>query len=205
MSSRPSVFLNCPFDEDYQGLFQAILFTILECGFEARTALETQDSGTPRIQKIVGLIGECRLGIHDLSRIELNTEGLPRFNMPLELGIFLGAQWLGSEEQRRKQCLVLDRDKFRYQRFCSDIAGQDIAQHENRPEAAIKAVRDFLTPAASRAGLARPPGAKAIVKRIADFRQDLPLLCEAQKVEVSELTYGELINFIKEWQNLGRS
>ncbi len=49
---------------------------------------------------------------------------LPRFNMPLELGIFLGAKRFGSQKQKQKNGLILDREKYRYQSFCSDIAGQ---------------------------------------------------------------------------------
>jgi hypothetical protein len=35
------------------------------------------------------MIEECRFGINDLSAVELGaTAGLPRFNMPFELGLF---------------------------------------------------------------------------------------------------------------------
>jgi hypothetical protein len=40
--------------------------------------------------------------------------------------------------------LILDRQKYRYQKFCSDIAGQDIEAHDGKPQIAIKAVRDWL-------------------------------------------------------------
>ena len=54
------------------------------------------DGGQTRIDKLYGLIEACRYGIHDLSRTELDaTPRLPRFNMPLELGIFLGAKRYG--------------------------------------------------------------------------------------------------------------
>lgn len=43
--------------------------------------------------------------------------------MPLELGTFLGAKHFGSEIQKKKTCLILDKEKFRYQKFISDIAG----------------------------------------------------------------------------------
>jgi hypothetical protein len=38
-SGRP-VFLNCPFDDEYRSLFEAIVFTIHLCGFSCRCALE---------------------------------------------------------------------------------------------------------------------------------------------------------------------
>ncbi len=88
-----SVFLNCPFDPAYQPLFQALIFAVHDCGYVARCALEVEDSGQVRIQKIEQIIADCRLAIHDISRTAPDPESqLPRFNMPLERGLFLGAR-----------------------------------------------------------------------------------------------------------------
>jgi hypothetical protein len=85
------VFINCPFDDDYRALFRAIIFAVIACGFRARCALEISDAATARIEKIYKIISECGYGVHDISRTELDeVNQLPRFNMPLELGIFLG-------------------------------------------------------------------------------------------------------------------
>lgn len=89
---NPAVFINCPFDNDYQPLFDAMVFTILRCGFVPRCALELVDAAGTRIDKIVNIIRECPLGVHDISRTELDSGShLPRFNMPFELGLFLGS------------------------------------------------------------------------------------------------------------------
>jgi len=54
------------------------------------------------VDKLYGLIEACRYGIHDLSRTELDkSHQLPRFNMPLELGIFLGARRYGGAGKSR--------------------------------------------------------------------------------------------------------
>lgn len=133
------VFINCPFDDRYQELFRAIVFAVVDCGFSPRCALERSDSGETRIDKLFRIISECRYGIHDISATELDpVNRLPRFNMPLELGIFLGATRYGTTKQRRKSCLILDREQYRYQKFCSDIAGQDPKTHEGEPMARIK-------------------------------------------------------------------
>src|SRR5450755_4503989 len=90
-----------------------------------------------------------------ISRIEHDTvNNLPRFNMPFELGLFLGARRFGAKLQRDKQCLVLEAERYRYQKYLSDIAGQDIRQHDNEPAKAVGAVRDWL--AASRLKSAQP-------------------------------------------------
>src|SRR6266568_5262619 len=140
-----SVFLNYPFDESYAPLAEALVFAVMDCGFHVRCAKESSDASSVRIHKIYELIRGSRLSIHDLSRTELdpNTE-LPRFNMPLELGIFLGAKFLGDEQQRRKECLIFDKERYRYQKYVSDVAGQDIAIHNNDPRTLLARVRDWL-------------------------------------------------------------
>ncbi|MEO1034443.1 MAG: hypothetical protein AAFX44_02670 [Pseudomonadota bacterium] len=66
-----------------------------------------------------------------------NENGLPRFNMPLELGVFVGAKRFGDSAQKNKKTLILDREPYRYQEFISDIAGQDIKSHDADPAQAI--------------------------------------------------------------------
>jgi hypothetical protein len=192
-----NVFINCPFDDDYRPIFQAIVFAIFESGLRPRCALEVQDAGEVRIEKIARIIGECRWGIHDISRTELNPNGLPRFNMPLELGIFLGARRFGDRPQRQKSCLVLDTDRYRYQQYISDIAGQDIEAHRGDAARAVKAVRDWL--GASRAGIQPPPGATAISKRFKKFAGDLPSICARTERDVSELTFTEFADAASTW------
>src|SRR3954468_768137 len=92
-----SVFINCPFDDEYTPIFEAIVFTIQACGFSARCARSRLNSGEVRLHKILEIIGDCRYSIHDLSRTQLDrTTALPRFNMPLELGIDIGCRAYGS-------------------------------------------------------------------------------------------------------------
>jgi len=135
-----SVFINVPFDKRYTPLSDAIVFAVYDCGFVARSALEIEDSGQTRVEKILDIIESSKFGIHDVSRagVDRNTK-LARFNMPLELGFFLGAKRYGSERDRQKRCLVLDRDRYRYRNFCSDISGQDIRAHGDDPRTAIRA------------------------------------------------------------------
>ena len=102
-----NVFINCPFDSAYKPLFDAIVFAVHDCGFVARCALEEGDASQVRIDKIYNIIEDCRYGIHDISRTELDeVSGLPRFNMPLELGIFLGAKRFGVEDQDNPEEVV---------------------------------------------------------------------------------------------------
>ena len=192
-----NVFINCPLDDDYQPIFDALVFATLECGLRPRCALEVYDAGEVRIEKIARIIGECRWGIHDISRTELNSNGLPRFNMPLELGIFLGARRFGDRPQKQKSCLVLDTDRYLYQQFISDIAGQDIEAHRREARGAIKAVRNWS--GASRAGIQPPPGAAVIANRFASFTNDLPSICAGTERDRSDLTFTEVADAASTW------
>jgi hypothetical protein len=152
-----SVFINCPFDAAYIKLFRSIIFAVIHCGFRARCAQEIDDGGQVRIEKIIKIVEACRYGIHDLSRTELDSRSrLPRFNMPLELGLFLGAKQFGASRQRKKTCLILDKHPYRYQKFMSDIAGQDIRAHQKTERLAIGLTRDWLSTSSGRAILGVP-------------------------------------------------
>jgi hypothetical protein len=111
-----SVIINCPFDKTYLPLLYSIIFTVYRCGFLPKSALGENNALTNRIDKIVSLIRDCRYGIHDLTRTEINDNNLPRFNMPFEYGIFYGACKLGDKTQRNKVVLVLEREKYSYQK-----------------------------------------------------------------------------------------
>jgi len=196
-----NVFINCPFDEKYRHLFEAIVFAVHDCGYIARCALEVADASEVRIEKIAKIIRDCKFGIHDICRTEPDDEtGLPRFNMPFELGIFVGAKRFGRAEQKHKTSLILDVERYRFQKFISDISGQDISAHAADTTKAIKAVRDWLSNATpSSIGI---PGGALIASRYELFRKDLPAMCEKLHLKVEELTFNNYVVLVEEWLNL---
>lgn len=199
--ARPSyascVFINCPFCEDYAPLRNAIVFAIFDCGFVPRCALEEDNSGNVRIEKIQKIISECKFGVHDISHTELDPHNdLPRFNMPLELGVFLGAKRYGTGNQKHKNCLILDREQYRYQQFISDIAGQDIRSHDRNVQTAISVVRTWLNNASGRRTI---PGGRRISERYEQFCADLPQICELARLEEDEMTYNDFCVFASDW------
>ena len=191
-----SVFLNVPFDGTYRPLFHALTFAVIDCGYVARCGLEVEDASQIRLEKIYQLIAECRYGIHDISRTEPSkVTGLPRFNMPLELGVFLGAKRFGAGAQRHKSCLILDRERYRYQRFCSDIAGQDVAAHNGKPADAVYRVRDWLAATSE----TRIPGGQTMASRFMAFRQQMPKQCRAFQLEPAELIFRDYVTLATAW------
>jgi hypothetical protein len=140
-----SVFINCPFDPDYLPLLRATLFTLVRCGLTPRIATERADSGEARYKKIVDLQKACRYSIHDLSRMDRGGEGeLARYNMPFELGLDLGLRESGTAPFNDKRCLVLEKERYRYQKALSDLAGHDIKAHGDEPEKIVRHIRDWL-------------------------------------------------------------
>ena len=195
-SSAEGIFINCPFDDEYLPLFDAMLFAILACGFDPRCALEHSDGAEVRIEKLYKLIRECGLAIHDLSRVQLSTASqLPRFNMPLELGIWLGAKRFGNG-QKSKVCLILDAEQFRYQRFVSDIAGQDPTPHGNDPLQVVRAIRDWLQTIHPNLQL---PGGDEYVARFEAFLAIRPKLAADASLSVKKLNYVDRLNLIRDW------
>lgn len=188
-----NVFINCPFDRPYKRIFDALVFAVFDCGFVARSALEITNTAEVRVEKIARIIDECRLGLHDLSRTSLDRSSrLPRFNMPFELGLSLGM----ARRVSGRSCLVLDRDRYRYQKFISDIAGQDIAAHENDPATAVKVVRNWLR-SSQTAGTV--PGPAHIWKRYQSFRNDLPAICDDLHLKPSEMIFNDYATISSEW------
>lgn len=65
-------------------------------------------------------------------------------NMPLELGIDLGAKLLGAKSYASKRILILEEERYRFQASISDLSNSDIKAHEGKPEEVVRAVRDWL-------------------------------------------------------------
>lgn len=140
-----NVFLNCPFDNQYAPILQAIIFTIIFQGFHPRLALESSDSSELRLTKITALIGESKYSIHDLSRCVCSKKGeYYRLNMPFELGMDLGAKQFCVEPHRDKKILILEEKRFESNIYISDLAGCDIEIHAGDYKKAMTKVSEWL-------------------------------------------------------------
>ena len=205
MPDRPrgkDVFVNCPFDDTYKPIFDAIVFAVYDLGFEARCALEIDDASEVRLDKIMRIIEQCAYSVHDISFVRLSSRtNLPRFNMPLELGLDLGCKRFGGKAQNQKACLILDSRPYRYRASISDISGQDIHCHGGRPERAIMEVRNWLANASKTKGL---PGGAEIAARYLRFNRDLPKICKNLKRRPKDLTFADFSEMVEIWLKAAR-
>lgn len=190
-----SVFINCPFDTKFKPLLDAILFTIHDCGFTARHALESIGGKESRLEKIYRLIHESQWSIHDVSRVELSAANkLPRFNMPFECGLAFGAMKYGRTNNR--DALVMTGVDFQDKASLSDLSGIDPGYHQNRPERVIASVRKFL---ASKSTNNSIRGAGAIFKRFKKFKTKLHATAQAKGFSKKEI---ESFDYINDWVGL---
>jgi hypothetical protein len=115
--------------------------------------------------------------------------------MPPELGLFMGGKAFGVGRRRSKVTLVLERRRYSYHRYCSDIGGQDIDAHERRQGTAIAIVRNWLSTHSDKP----MPGGRVIGARFRLFRRQLPAMCLQVGLDVRELTFSDTTAMIVKW------
>lgn len=115
--------------------------------------------------------------------------------MPLELGIFLGAKHYGNTAQKLKRVLVLDVERYRYQRFVSDLSGMDIHEHANDPLVALGVVRDWLVNVSRR----HLPSATRIKRLYQSFLDDLPALAAELEFDPQRIPYVDFERIVGAW------
>ena len=196
-SDEDSVFINCPFTDDYKNLFHCTIFCVLACGFRPRSALEAGDAGDVRLDKIVKLIKGSPYSIHDLSAVELDgVNSLPRFNMPFELGLVMGCRRLAGARYAKRPILVMESSAHTSQKCLSDIAGQDLEPHGGSDISITKIVRTWLFQQSNRENI---PGHVRIQEAFSKFSGELPSICEAAGLEHDKISYPDFVNLAQQW------
>jgi hypothetical protein len=140
-----SVFLNCPYDAGFRERFDALVFSVVCCGFLPRSALETGSVAEPRMARITRALFESKYSIHDLTRCTGEGDAnLARFNMPLELGIAMARRYLEKRKARRHDWLVLVPAGHPYRTFISDLAGFDPTIYDGSVRGIVAAALGWL-------------------------------------------------------------
>lgn len=157
MTVSEGVFINCPFDDAYQPVHHAIVMTVIACGFEPRSALETETASVPRMQRISQALTDSRYSVHDLTRVygDPGHDNLARFNMPFEFGMaFQHTESTGGPGVKH-DWLVLVPHEHRHAEFISDLAAYDLKAHDGTPKSVIPACMSWLAtrPTAPPSGL----------------------------------------------------
>lgn len=64
--------------------------------------------------------------------------------MPFELGIDIGCRLFKGGKAAAKICLILEKERYRYQKALSDLSNSDIKNHNNEPEDIVRQVRNWF-------------------------------------------------------------
>lgn len=199
-----SVFLNCPFDEEFSPILQAIAFCITDMGFQPRLAPENADNAQNRLDRIVELIRASKYGIHDLSRCKsTGPDQYSRMNMPFELGLDHGCARFGHTAESGKAILVLEATRYDFQKTLSDISGWDIAAHGHDHIKAVKAVRNWLVHIAN----ADPVGPTRILDNYATFQEwylERERYRGSSDEDIMEYPTIQVVKAMREWVFLGK-
>ena len=200
---KRSVFVNCPFDDDYARILQAVAFCIVHLGFFPRLAPENADNAATRLDRIVELIRGSQFGIHDLSRCKsAGVDQYARMNMPFELGLDHACRRFGNEVLSNKRILILEHTRYDYQRALSDIAGWDIQAHNGGHESAVRHVRSWLIAQAGAPAI----GASQIQGKYIAFQEwywEKELAAGSSEEDIREYPTAELVRAMHEWKVAG--
>lgn len=198
-----SVFINCPLDEEFEGILQAMLFCIVYLGFHPRIATERADSAESRLSKILELIESSKYSIHDLSRCQAKKKGeYFRLNMPFELGIDFGCRRY-VESSGGKKILILEERRYQLKAALSDMAGCDVEAHGGNYQQAVRKVRNWLVGEAGAANI----GPAGIVGKYADFQQwhfKRQLAAGFSEDDIKDYPTSELLSAMNAWMTLGQ-
>lgn len=199
-----SVFVNCPFDEQFSHLLEAMAFCLVSFGLSPRLANESLDAGENRLDKIVHMIKGSMYSIHDLSRCKSeHADEFFRMNMPFEFGVDLGLLRSGSDAWATKKFLIFEENPYDLKQAISDIAGQDVAFHHNRFERVIENVRHFFSVEANYDA----PGTSLLISEYATFQGWLveKKVYEGHSLdETMRLPSKEKIDEMRFWGELGK-
>lgn len=165
-----AVFINCPYDAEFEATFDAIVFATVCCGFMPRSALESGTVAESRMQRIVDAIFSSKYSIHDLSRCRgEGNEMLARFNMPLELGIAMARRYMKTRQSHRHDWLLLVPEGHVYLKFVSDLAGFDPIRYDGKMESAIPKVMSWL---ATRPDATETPTPQVVLAELPKFHEE---------------------------------
>jgi hypothetical protein len=160
---RQTVFLNIPYDRQFESTYLAYVTALSAMGFLPRATLGI--AGHRRLDRIASLIESCPYSINDLSRVQLdrNPPCTLRFNMPFELG--LAVAW--ARVNQRHRWFVFESVNRRLAKSMSDLDGADPYIHDGTVRGVMREVCNaFVRP--------EQPTVPQMLKMYRDLRRSVP-------------------------------
>ena len=201
MPNNNNVFINCPFDDEYAQFMRCIIFVVVSLGYNPRISTESSNGGTVRLNKIIKLIEESRISIHDISRMKAaEKDEFFRMNMPFELGLDFGClNYSGDELHKKKKYLIVGEKEYEYMKSLSDISGIDIEYHNCDIDKIVKVIRHWFKKNDNPPNDMHP---KEISNHFYDYNKDFynyAIDNKYEEDEIFDMPLNEQIDYIKNY------
>jgi hypothetical protein len=181
-----TVFINCPYDREFEPLFYAIVLTVAACGFLPTCARETEQRNIDRARRIAKMLLECKYSIHDLSRYQgEGPDNAARLNMAFELGIAFAIEHMRAtastsatgpaqpEAEAAHEWVVLAPPGLVLDQAISDLRGYQPLYHHpdfrNNQEEGVKSVISRVWSWLSQLAKSSPPKPRTIYLSYPNF------------------------------------
>lgn len=190
-----AVFINCPYSDAFADYLHAIIFTVVCCGMEPRSALSVPDAASTRIERLARELCGCRYSIHDLSLLkEDDTTGVAHMNMPLELGMAVALHRAPrrAKDPLRHDWTALVLKGSAYKQALSDANGNDLPRYGSDSDL-VTQVLIWLRPRVTHVKVRAKPD--TVVAQLTNLRAALS--AEA-KSWFNQLPWQEKVNVARE-------
>jgi hypothetical protein len=137
-----AVFLNLPFERNYEPIFVGFVVGLVTLGLVPRSVIELDEDGDGRMGRLFRLMQQCGASIHDLSYRGPEY----RYNMPFELGVAYAI----TRYETGRTLLICEAAKRDLLKTLSDLRGFDPKTHGMDGKKALALIYDnFLSPSLS--------------------------------------------------------
>lgn len=137
-----SVFLNLPFDLEFEPIFVSYVVGLVTLGLMPRCVLELDEDGEGRMARLYRLLKDCGSSIHDLSYRGQEF----RYNMPFELGVAYALS-RSDNKQSKRRLVIFEAEKRDLLKTLSDLRSFDPKIHEMDGGKALSMIYEsFYTP-----------------------------------------------------------
>jgi hypothetical protein len=165
------VFLNYPFDADFENMAYAMHFAVIAAGLIPVCARDLSVPDRIRLDLLVRAIASCQYSAHDLSRGKgEGADNYARLNMPIELGMALFHDFNTQGAAHRYSFFVATPHE--YKAYASDLAGLDPQYHENDDLTLLRLVYEWLRFVVPGKLLGQPATADVLTK-YGEFKEGL--------------------------------
>jgi hypothetical protein len=193
MFKKRQVFLNYPFDEEYEEIAYAMHFAVIAAGLLPVCAKDLSLPDQSRLVMLYHAILNCQYSAHDLSRGRGEGEtNYARLNMPLELGMALFHNLYSEGRAHRYAFFVADPNE--YKAYASDLAGLDAQYHENNDLTLLTQMYEWLR-SVMPGNLNGQPATANVISKYQYFKEELKTIIGSGKdgrpthAEAQELMY----------------